>query len=550
VHTFQVVRANRAHTEHADGLAHTYLHAPMLAWWRGHFYLNYLSAPANEHDSGTATSWTRSHDGITWTPPRLLFPAIPLPDGTESVMHQRASFYVASDDRLLATGFHGKAPSPNDGSGIGRVVREIKADGSLGPIFVIRLNTHAGWNETSMPYPSYMTSPDEGFVAACNALLADRRYTTQWWEEDRATDGFYDLTLKAISTVRRPDGSLLAIAKDAQHAVSMDEGRTWQRHGFVSGLPVNSSKYWLQRTSDQRYALVFNPTNRLRHPLAIATSEDAVTFSGLLAIHGELPPQRFPGKYKNLGPQYVRGISDGNGIPPDPALWLTYSVNKEDIWVSRVPVPVSGAMPDSSVQDDFSTDAPGALPANWNIYSPLWAPVRIIATNTAAGAALELRDEDPTDYARAIRVFRPTRGLTFTTKVLARETTGRLEIELLTATGGRPFRLAFTESGRIEANHEGIWTDAGPYDADRWINLSVTLPSSPDADRADVLIDGKMTLPRALVLTEPFSTVERVSFRTGNYRDRTDAGHEFPGADDRAPASIFLIDEVTIKPAL
>jgi hypothetical protein len=429
-------------------------------------------------------------------------------------------------------------------------VREIKADGTLGPIHVIRLNAHASWKETAMPYPLYTTSPDAAFVAACNALLADRRYTTQWWEEDRATDGFYDLTLKAISTVRRPDGSLLAIAKDAQHAVSTNEGHTWQRLGFVSGLPVNSSKYWLQRTSDQRYALVFNPTNRLRHPLAIATSDDTANFGGLLSIHGELPPQRFPGKYKNLGPQYVRGISEGNGVPPDSALWLTYSVNKEDIWVSRVPVPVSGVAPESSVNENFSSDAPGMLPTSWNIYSPLWAPVRIVSTDTASGAALELRDEDPSDYARAVRVFQARRGLTFTTKVLARQMTGRLEIELLTATGGRPFRLAFTESGRIEANHEGIWTDAGPYVADQWITISVELPASAKADRADVLIDGKMTLPRELVLTEPFSTVERVSFRTGPYRDRTDGGHEFPGRDDNAPVAVFLVDEVTITPAL
>lgn len=548
VHNIQVVRANRTQPPHADALPHTYLHAPMLAWWHGRFYLDYLSAPVNEHDAPTDTSYTTSTDGLNWETPRLLFPAITLADGARGVMHQRASFYVAPGDRLLATGFHGKAPSPNDGSGIGRVVREIRADGTLGPIYFIRVNTHAGWKEADLPYRSYRTSPDAGFVAACDALLQDRRATTQWWEEDRSTDGYYDLTLKAISTMRRPDGALVAVAKDAQHALSTDQGKTWQRLGYVPGLPVNSSKYWLQQTSDKRYAMALNPTNRLRHPLALATSDDAMAFGNMVVVHGELPPQRFPGKFKNLGPQYVRGISEGNGVPPDGALWLAYSVNKEDIWVARVPVPVQSVATGDRVADNFEGQAVGTPPASWNIYSPAWAPARVVDSGAPAGRALELRDEDPCDYSRAIRVFPATRGLKFTCKVMPRQTNGRLEIDLLTANGGRPFRLAFTEAGRIEANHEGLWTDAGPYEAGKWIILSVSLPNSPTADRADVLVDGKSTLPRALVLAEPFSTVERVSFRTGTYRDRTDGGHEIPGGDVKAPLTAFLIDDVDVTP--
>ena len=548
VHNIQVVRANRTAPSHADALAHTYLHAPMLAWWHGQFYLDYLSAPVNEHDVPTVTSYTTSPDGITWSTPRLLFPALTLPDGAQSVMHQRASFYIAPGDRFLATGFHGKSPSPNDGTGIGRVVREIHADGTLGPIYFIRLSRHNGWNEANSPLPLYSTSPDASFVAACDALLADHRATAQWWEEDRSTDGFYDLTLKAVSTLRRPDGSLVAIAKDAQHAVSNDSGKSWQRLGFVPGLPVNSSKYWLQPTSDGRYVLALNPTNRLRFPLAVATSDDAKNFADLLTIHCELPPQRFPGKFKNLGPQYVRGISDGNGIPPDRALWLTYSVNKEDIWIARVPVPIRSVVSAFPLHENFNSSPIGSLPADWNVYSPAWAPVRVIDTASPAGHALELRDEDPCDYARAVRVFPATHGLKLSFKVLARQNTGRLEIELITATGARPLRLALTESGRIEANHEGIWTDAGPYLADRWTTVSLTIPKNPDADRADVLINGKLTLPRALVVAEPFSTVERLSFRTGTYRDRGDAGHEIPGADTKAAPSVFLIDDVDIAP--
>ena len=44
--------------------------------------------------------------------------------------------------------------------------------------------------------------------------------------------------------------------------------------------------------------------------------------------------------YKSRGPQYVRGMQEGNGIPKDSDMWVSYSMNKEDIWVAHVPVPV------------------------------------------------------------------------------------------------------------------------------------------------------------------------------------------------------------------
>ncbi|HEY0946558.1 MAG TPA: exo-alpha-sialidase [Opitutaceae bacterium] len=547
VHNIQVYRANRTAPAHADGLGHTYLHAPMLAWWHGRFYLDYLSGPVSEHEAPCPTSFTTSRDGLTWEAPRVLFPSFALSDGTLTLTHQRMSFFVTPDDRLLATAFHGKAPSPNDGSGIGRVVREIKDDGSLGPIHFIRYNRHHGWNESNTPYPFYTTSNDPGFVAACEALLANKLVTAQWWEEDRAEDGFYRLPGKAISIFHRADGKAVSIAKDAQHAISSDEGQSWTRLGFAANLPVNSSKYWGQRTPDGRYALVFNPTSRLRHPLAVATSDDGQRFDHLLAIHGELPEQRFPGHYKNMGPQYVRGISEGNGSPPGGALWLTYSVNKEDIWVSRVPVPITATAP-GPVHDDFESTEAGQLPAAWNIYRPLWAPVAVVETAPPAGRALELRDEDRSDYAAVTRVFPAARSVKITFKLLARRTDGRLEIDVLGAQGERPVQIALTEDGRIEARHEGIWKPAGRYTADRWTQIEIDVNPEKNVDRFQFRVDGREVLRRIAYFTELVPTVERLVFRTGAYRRRGDGGHERADADVKAPLQSFLIDDVAIEP--
>jgi hypothetical protein len=81
------------------------------------------------------------------------------------------SFFIAPDGRLLALSFYGLPPSPNNGRGVGRVVREIYAPGAFGPIFFVRYNHHAGWNESNTAYPFYIDSPDAGVRADATHCL-------------------------------------------------------------------------------------------------------------------------------------------------------------------------------------------------------------------------------------------------------------------------------------------------------------------------------------------------------------------------------------------
>ena len=551
VQNIQVVRANHTVSPHADGLLHSYMHQPMLAWWKGKFYLEYLSDPRSEHEAPGFTSLTTSVDGIHWEKPKTAFPPFKLPDGTETLNHQRMGFYVAPEGRLLMLAFYGKSPEPNDGTGIGRAVREVYEDGSFGPIYFIRFNAKQPFPGFTPPYPPYTASTDRSFVAACEALLANKLMTAQWWEEDQLDEsGFYTIKGKALSFIHRPDGSVLGIWKNALVATTIDAGRNWTEKQFATNLPNNASKYLLQHTGDNRYALFLNPTNRQRLPLAVLTSADCTNFSGLLAVQGELPDQRFPGKYKNLGPQYVRGIVEGNGTPPDSdhITWATYSMNKEDIWIARVPVPITNQV-DYSVHDDFEKNTVGSLPEGWNIYSPTWAPVCVVETDSSAHHALELRDEDPCDYARAIRVFPETHGLKLSFKILARQTNARFEIELLNAHGARPITIALGEDGHIWANHEGVWTDNGTYTEGRWISFELNASPKPTSDRIALRIDGRPGKPGEIGPAEAASTVERLSFRTGAFRYRGEGkGYDLPGADNKTPVASFLVDDVDIVP--
>ena len=87
----------------------------------------------------------------------------------------------------------------------------------------------------------------------------------------------------------------------------------------------------------------------------------------------------------------------GNGMPKDSDLWVTYSMNKEDMWVAHIPVPIQTEA--HSHADGSRVPSVGnchhPFPPNWNIHSsPVYAPVSL------NDGWLTLTDSDPFDYAR------------------------------------------------------------------------------------------------------------------------------------------------------
>ncbi|MCC8034425.1 MAG: exo-alpha-sialidase, partial [Rikenellaceae bacterium] len=461
VENIQVLRANRTDPGQAEDYGWTYNHAPNLTYWRGKFYLQYLSNPADEHVSPGQTLLVVSPDGREWGKPVVVFPPYEAPEGVDIpegyngyMMHQRMGFYTAPSGRLLTLAFYGHTDSPFKEGGIGRVVREIYPDGSFGPIYFIRYSSHTGWRESNTSYPFYTSSPDKGFVAACEALLADRLRTLQWYDEDRGIDGFHHMPnmpehREAVSYFHRADGKVVGLWKKSYATLSDDDGLTWSADVKLPTLKMAGGKVWGQGTADGRYAIVYNPiaTQEYRYPLAMVTSSDGILFDGLGVVHGEVPPRRFFGRWKDFGPCYVRGIVEGEQTPGDGNMWVAYSVNKEDIWVSRIPLPAVTAV-EGDVADNFNDIEPGAPVPGWNLYSPKWAPVAVEAFPSAEDRSLGLRDEDPCDYAKAVRVFEETVRGGFSMDIYPHGY-GRFDVELTDRHGSRAVRLVFDGQGRI-----------------------------------------------------------------------------------------------------
>ncbi|MHC4474063.1 MAG: hypothetical protein ACYTEL_00360 [Planctomycetota bacterium] len=591
VHSYQAFRANREHPSEPGDTGWIYNHQPFIAYWNGKFHVHYLSNLLEEHDPPGRTMVVTSKDGRKWSNPKVLFPEYALPEikrakvhiaaGTASVMHQRMGFYVAPNGRLLALGFYSYCAhprtSPNAGNGLGRVVREIYKDGSFGPVYFIRYNRHAGFDESNTSYPFYKNSKDKGFLEACERLLADKLMTLQWWEEDRAKDGFYNIDPgdvdsafpfhanmttfrgagKALCFYHRPDGVVVAIWKNQWSALSPDEGKTWT--GITKNTTLNTcgAKVWGQRTEDGLYALTYNhsATKLNRYPLVVMTSEDGHAFDGMLCVQGQVPPQRYQGIHRSRGPQYVRGIPEGNGDPPGKHLWSVYSMNKEDIWVTRTRVPVTGTV-DRHVKDDFEKAQTEANLELWNLYVPKWAPISVVSES--GNRCLELRDEAPYDQAVAERAFPPGEAVTVAFRInLAELPRGRvLEFEVQGAGGERPMRLRFDHRW-LYVDRKKMSINPKPIATGKWYNIELKLDCK--AQSYALTVDGE-TVYDEIAFAEQADSLERLVWRTGPYRNDVRAmivdgeprpsgiyTEDLPGAGEKVAASVFLIDDVVTK---
>ena len=553
VHNIQTMRGERPWT---------YNHQPMMAYWNGKFYMHYLTDPRHEHEAPGKTMLQTSEDGYSWTQPVDLFPEYNVPEGfckegstlppahnLKAVMHQRVGWYVAPNGKLIAIGYYGICQTmkddPNDGNGIGRVVREIKKDGTFGPIYFIHYNH--GFNEKNTDYPFYKKAKDKNFVKAVDALIADPMQRMQWAEESDRGDKIlpFKSPLKAFSGYTLPDGRKVGLWKHALTSISADGGNTWREPAYrAPGLVNSNAKIWGQRLSDGSYATVYNPAE-YRWPLAISLSSDGLDYNTLSLVHGDVMPLRHGGQFKSYGPQYVRGIQEGNGTPKDGHLWVTYSTNKEDMWVSRIAVPVR-LNATSHANGGFSQYKTLADMTDWNLYMP--SLCHILLKN----GWLNLYDCDPYDYAKAERVIPATKELEVEFDLMMdQDDKGEFDIEFMDNGGNVCSRIVVDSTGAIRVKGGARYgTLVKKYEMGVEYHIKALLSTSQH--RAVYFVNGKKVSERQF--DTPVETITRIVFRTGkiftepNNETPADQDFDMPRADELDPAAGYHIANVVSRP--
>lgn len=343
----QVPRVKHIEVYRATDAGWTYNHHVDLGVWKGRMYLGWDACEKDEDVGVSRELYSTSTNGVDWSKPALLFP-----QGLSTAM--RMYFFHAPNGRMLAVaGYRTSNDTTAEYKKGSLIVREIAGDHSLGEVFLLRPPNEV----TNTPLPTFSTSKNAGFVEACNQLLKNKLFLEQqdygrllgdqrmkWhdlntWAADEPSRAEFNRFGKAMTFFHRADRKLVCVMKWGWVMLSADEGQTWTQPVRPPSLVVGMAKAWGQRTPGGKYVLFYNPHLLNRFPLVMVHGDDGITYGDMRIVNGERPPLRYPGLYKAEGPQYVRGISEwsSDGSWKDDGVWVSYSMNKEDIWVTRVP---------------------------------------------------------------------------------------------------------------------------------------------------------------------------------------------------------------------
>ena len=312
-----------------------YVNNVLLTHFHGEYYCMWQASERDEDTPDTRVLYARSRDGVVWGEPGLL--AAP----TDSTFVSPGG-WIRRGDSLAAVLNYVCAPDLSKG---GTAWYSTTWDGTR-------------W---SAPQPVRMAdgTPVDGIFEQDPLLLPSGRtvgavhfrpgltpvpvYTDapsalEGWTRSRFPEG--EGKPLEPSQYRLPVGTLVMFFRDQASSfvklasLSTDEGESWTAPAETD-IPDSRSKQCAGNLPDGRAFWVGNPTgNKSRRALVLAVSADGLLFdkAWLLAGPSDLPARRHDGRYKTLGYSYPKAIIL-NG-----SLWITFSINKEDAALIRIPV--------------------------------------------------------------------------------------------------------------------------------------------------------------------------------------------------------------------
>ena len=318
-------------------------HGVVLMPFKGRLYAQWQTSARDEDAPDTHVVYSSSDDGRNWSDPVVLAPA-----WEEGI---RTSGGWWSDGRTLV-GYINVWPDPGDGPKGGYTEYKTSRNG-------------LEWSESRRVLAAD-GSPVEGIFEQDPHDLPDGRIisafhmqpgliVSPWFTDDPlGVTGWQKGALPNLphdnpgisreiepSWYRRGDGAVVMVFRDQQAsfrklaAASHDRGLTWRRP-VLTAMPDARTKQSAGNLPDGTAYLVGNPvSNRNRFPLVVTLSSDGWLFDRAFLLRAggaDLPPLRYPGKYKRPGYSYAKCVLWAGG------LYVAYATNKEDVQLTRVPV--------------------------------------------------------------------------------------------------------------------------------------------------------------------------------------------------------------------
>lgn len=230
--------------------------------------------------------------------------------------------------------------------GLGRLARELRESGRLGPIFWLYEDPVITSIEGEAFYTLYKDGAFSNIADKINDYLEQPHVFPSWDFLNYTTRPVADdghVMCEPTHAWELADGTWMRLYRDLDRSgynyssYSKDDGERWSvpiRTNFPDA-PARSNTGVLP---DGTVYVISNLRNNgdmdgplyPRDPLAISLSADGLNFTDVKVIRCGASPARFKGRYKDTGFEYPSSVLVGK------FLFVMYSVNKEDIQVSKI----------------------------------------------------------------------------------------------------------------------------------------------------------------------------------------------------------------------
>ena len=324
-----------------------YNHYACLIHHKGKFYAMWGNHPLGEDAPGQRVLYATSEAWGEWSDPQELFPAPgPVLPRSERGIHLKADRWAVIDDELYAiTYVHG--------AGVYPIARTISENGELGEPFLVESLPANG------ALPIYMQGLDASVTAPPIGVRLYNWYRENdhisWWAA--ASWGVQRKSVEGQSLIesfiyRAKDGGLVLMLRDWGHNnnpvhnnrlyVSFNDGTGGWSTPYPTDIPDSPSRAQAITLDDGTVLLIGNQNvNRFdqalyldRDPMTISVSKDGYTFDRVYTLRTDSPTGN---RFSGIGGRNP-GYAYSSSIVLDGWLYTLYSIGKEDMGITRVPL--------------------------------------------------------------------------------------------------------------------------------------------------------------------------------------------------------------------
>ncbi|SKB57003.1 BNR repeat-like domain-containing protein [Parapedobacter luteus] len=324
-----------------------YNHYACLIHHNGRFYAMWGNHEFGEDAPGQRVLYAHADEWGNWTDAEELFPAPgPVLPRSENGIHLKPDCWAIIDDVLYAiTYVHG--------AGVYPIARAVSEEGTLGEPFLVQSLPNNG------SLPVFMEGDD---APTAPSPIGERLY--RWYRENdqiswwaNASWGVQRTAVDGQSLIesfiyRAKDGGLVLMLRDWGHAnnpvhtnrmyVSFNDGTGGWAAPYPTDIPDSPSRAQALTLEDGTVLLIGNQNvNRYdqalyldRDPMTISISKDGYTFDRVYALRTGSPTGH---RFSGIGGRNP-GYAYSSSIVRDGWLYTMYSIGKEDMGITRVPL--------------------------------------------------------------------------------------------------------------------------------------------------------------------------------------------------------------------